>query len=91
MNPDLPAEDQSPTDLSLDQVWTVVGVFPESKERYVEHVHAPSPRMAEDLAQLSAKERGGVLWICAVFDGQFYASDTYATFVDPDMTTEAEY
>lgn len=75
----------------LQSFWTVVGVWPETMERYVEHVAAMSPRQAEDLTQMTAKEKGGVLWICAVFEGKLTVADTYATFVDPDMTTEAEF
>lgn len=75
----------------LQQFWTVVGCFPETKERYAEHVAAMSPRQAEDLAQMTAGEKGGVLWVCAVFEGKLVASDTYAQFIDPDMVTEAEF
>lgn len=77
---------------SLTPFYTVVGVWPETKERFVEHIAAQTARQAEDLAHLDAGERGGVLWICAVFDGQLLAADTYATFADdPDKTTEAEF
>lgn len=80
--------------MSLDDLqsfWTVVGVWPETKERYVEHVAAISPRQAEDLTQMTAAEKSGVLWVCAVFEGKLTVSDTYAQFVDPDMTTQAEF
>lgn len=74
---------------SLTPWYTVVGCWPETRERYTEHVPAASPRQAEDMAQLTAKEKGGVLWVCGVFDGKIEALDTYATFIDPDRTTEA--
>lgn len=75
----------------LQSFWTVCGVWPETKERYAEHVSAQSPRQAEDLAQMTAREKGGVLWVCGVYEGKLVAADTYAQFIDPDMTTEAEY
>lgn len=84
-------------DSTLDEIealqpwYTIIGVWPETKERYVEHVTAASPRQAEDLAQMTAQEKGGVLWVCSVFEGKHYAVDTYATFIDPDQTTQAEY
>ncbi len=71
--------------------YTVVGVWPETRERYLEHVMASSPRQAEDLVQMTANEKGGVLWVCGVLEGLHNAVDTYATFVDPDKTTQAEF
>lgn len=90
--------DGDPIDAALNKIeelqnyYTVCGVWPETKERYMEHVSAASPRQAEDLVQLTANEKGGVLWVCAVFEGKLAAVDTYATFADdPDRTTVAEY
>lgn len=87
-----------PIDAALDQMeelgpwFSVVGVWPETKERYMEIVTAVSARQAEDLVLMTAKEKGGVLWVCGVFEGKLTALDTYATFADdPDKTTEAEY
>lgn len=73
------------------QTWfTVVGVWPETKERWIDHVPAASARQAEDLAQMTARDKGGVLWVCAVFEGKLQAVDLYATFADdPDRVTEA--
>lgn len=88
----LPPEDLSPLDLAaFDTYYTVIGVWPETQERYAEHVTAASPRQAEDLAQMTAREKGGVLWVCGVFEGKQIAVDTYATFTDPDRTTEAQF
>lgn len=75
----------------LQSFWTVVGCWPETKERYAEHVSALSPRQAEDLAQMTAKEKGGILWVCGVYEGKLSAADTYATFIDPDMVSESEW
>jgi len=75
----------------LQQFWTVIGVWPETKERYAEYVAAMSPRQAEDLVQMTAAEKGGVLWVCGVYEGKLVAADTYAQFIDPDMTTESQW
>jgi len=72
--------------------YTVVGVWPETKERYQEYVPAMSARQAEDLARMTATDKGGVLWVCGVYEGKLEAMDTYATFAhDPDATTEADW
>jgi hypothetical protein len=76
---------------SLQPYFTVIGVWPETKERYLEHVAAQTPRQAEEFVQMTAKEKGGVLWVCGVFDGKIIAVDTYATFIDPDIVTRAEF
>jgi len=76
---------------SLQPWFTVVGVWPETEERFAQPYAAQTPRQAEEFAQMEAKEKGGVLWVCGVFDGQVRAVDTYATFVDPDKTTQAGY
>lgn len=79
------------TEEDLQPWWTVVGVWPETKERYLMHYTAVSPRQAEDLMQMDAKEKGGVFWVAGVFEGKLTAMDTYATFADdPDKTTEME-
>ncbi len=85
----MPADSMSLDD--LQSFYTVIGCWPESHERYAEHISAVSPRQAEDLAQLGAREKGGVLWVCGVFEGKINAVDTYAQFIDPEMTTEAEW
>jgi hypothetical protein len=72
---------------SLDNVYTVVGFIEETKERYVRHVRALTPRQAEDIAKEEIREKGGVFWVCAVFDGELVRVDTYGDFLDPDMTT----
>lgn len=75
------------------QTWySVVAVWPETKERYLEHVPAASPRQAEDLVRMTAAEKGGVVWICGVFEGKLTALDTYATFADDaDRVTQADF
>lgn len=72
--------------------YTVVCVWPETKERYMEHTTAASARQAEDIVRMTAKDKGGVLWVCGVFDGKLTALDTYATFADdPDKVTGADW
>jgi hypothetical protein len=76
----------------LQEWFSVVGVWPETKERYMEHVPAASARQAEDLVRMTAAEKGGVIWVCGVFAGKLSALDTYATFGDdPDKTTQADF
>lgn len=90
MNDDI--DDQLDLIESLQPFYSVVGVWPETRERYLEHVVAASPRQAEDLVRLTAQEKGGELWVCAVFEGNLVALDSYATFADdPDRTTIAEF
>jgi hypothetical protein len=67
--------------------YTVVGFWPETRERYHEWVDASGPRQAEDLARMTAVDKGGVLWVCGVYEGKIEALDTYALFIDPDQTT----
>ncbi len=65
--------------------WTVIGVWPESKERYTLHVQADNARAAEDLTQWEAKDTGSNLWVVGVFSGKIDNADGYAKFVDPDV------
>lgn len=70
--------------------WTVNGVWPETQERFCEYYQALTARVAEDLAQLDAREKHGELWVTGVFSGKQHAADAeYATFVDPDRQPEA--
>lgn len=65
---------------------TVVGFWPATQERWLEHYQTDNPRTAEDMAQAEARAKGGILQVCAVFAGRPKSIDTYATFVDPDAT-----
>jgi hypothetical protein len=41
---------------------------------------------------MTAKEAGGILWVCGIYEGRITALDTYATFADdPDRTTRASW
>jgi hypothetical protein len=86
-------DDRTPEELAALQNWyTVVGIWPETKERYQEYVQAVSSRQAEDLARMTAQDKGGVFWVAGVYEGQLVAQDTYATFADdPDKTTQADF
>lgn len=63
---------------------TVVGVWPETRERFQNCYPCTDARTAEDLAQAEAKAVGGELWVCAVYAGKLENEDTYARFTDPD-------
>lgn len=80
-------------DMSADQLkediteewWTVVGFWHESWERWAGHYDCLTPQMAEDLAQMEAKERGLNLAVVGVFEGKLMPADgDYATYVDYD-------
>jgi hypothetical protein len=80
----------------LDPDWTVLGIAappgtPDhamlyTGERYGDIVPAASALAAEDVARDRLRDQGGVLMVCAVLRGQVPAADTYATFVNPDVT-----
>jgi hypothetical protein len=74
--------------------YTLVGVWPETKERWGDQIQAEGPRQAEDLAQMAARndpDSPGVLWVCGIMEGIHYAVDKYATFADdPDRTKALE-
>lgn len=72
----------------LTPYWTVCGIWPSTKERWSGHYQADQPRIAEDLAQMEAREKGGTLWVSNVFEGRLQAADTYARWVDPDLIGE---
>jgi len=66
------------------QPYSVYGCWPETRERFAEVYRAMSPRGAEDLAQMDAEEKRGVLWVCRVVAGEVATADGYTAFVDPD-------
>jgi hypothetical protein len=70
--------------------WTVCGIWPLTKERWSGHYQADQPRIAEDLAQMDARDKGGQLWVSNVFEGRLQAADVYAKFVDPDVIAESD-
>jgi hypothetical protein len=71
--------------------WTVVGFWHESWERWAGHYDCLTPQMAEDLAQMEAKERGLHLAIVAVFEGKLMPADgDYATYVDYEARSSEE-
>lgn len=62
--------------------YTVYGCW-ETGERFGTFLQAPSPRAAEDMAQMGAREAGGALYVCRVVAGHVTAIDRYTNFVDP--------
>ena len=78
--------------------WTVVGVWPDSEERWMGNYQAMTARTAEDMARMDAREaweaagqHGPVrFWVCGVFEGSHVAADIYARYVDPDLIAESD-
>lgn len=71
--------------------WTVVGFWHESWERWAGHYDCATPQMAEDFAQMDAKERGLNLAVVAVFEGKLDPADgDYATYVDYEARDSME-
>lgn len=68
--------------------WTVAGFWDRTEERWCGHYQALSARVAEDLAQVEAKEKGQKLCVCVVFSDKLQAQDLYATYLDPDQRAE---
>lgn len=64
-------------------MFTVYGYWAETLERFGGFYEATSPRAAEDMAQMDAREKGGTLWVCRVVAGEVHAVDLYTAFVDP--------
>lgn len=73
-----------------EPVWTVVGFWLESLERWMGYYYASSARMAEDMAQAEAAEQGLRLGVVGVFEGELKSSDQYATYVDPDAVSSKD-
>jgi hypothetical protein len=65
------------------QPFSVYGCW-DDRERFAEVYRAVSPRVAEDLAQIDAEEKGGTLWVCRVVAGEVATADGYTAFTDPD-------
>jgi hypothetical protein len=73
------------------QPFSVYGCW-DTRERFAEVYRATSPRAAEDMAQMDAREKGGTLWVCRVVAGEVATADGYTAFVDPadDRNLDAE-
>lgn len=83
-------EEQLAEDINKDW-WTVTGFWHESWERWSMHYDCLTAQMAEDLAQMEAKERGLHLAVVAVYEGRHWPADSdYATYVDPDARDTEE-
>ena len=65
------------------QPYSVYGCW-ETRERFAEVYRATSPRPAEDMAQMDARAKGGILWVCRVVAGEVRTVDGYTAFTDPD-------
>jgi hypothetical protein len=82
-------EEELEDDINHDW-WTVVGFWHESWERWAGHYDCITAQMAEDLAQMEAKEQGGTLAVVAVFEGKLMPADKYATWIDPEARSERQ-
>lgn len=82
-------EDELESDIT-EEWWTVVGFWHESWERWAGHYDCISAQVAEDLAQMDAKDEGGTLAVVAVFEGKLMPADKYATWIDPEVRTEKQ-
>jgi hypothetical protein len=76
--------------LFLTLIAGMARIWPARKERWSGHYQCDLPRIAEDLAQLDARDKGGELWVSNVFPGRLQAADTYARFVDADVFAESD-
>jgi hypothetical protein len=63
--------------------YSLYGFWAETRERFAEVYRAPSPRAAEDLAQMGANEKGGTLIVARLVAGEVAPVDNYTLFVDP--------
>lgn len=64
--------------------YSLYGFWAETRERFAEVYRAPSPRAAEDLAQMGANEKGGTLIVARLVEGEVAPVDKYTLFVDPN-------
>lgn len=71
------------------RVYTVVGMWWESAERWQDYYEAGSPEMAETLAHEHARSRGLHLAVCGVYEGRLASVDRYL-WVDPSAGTQEE-
>lgn len=73
-----------------EETFTVVGFWAETQERYADRYTAASAIMAEELAQMYAREQGGHLLVCGVFAGDVQSKDAYARWLDPNARTQEQ-
>ena len=70
--------------------WTVIGFGHEGWQRWANIYDTVTPRMAEDMAKMEAKEEGWTLAVVAVLPGKHEPADTYATWIDPDVKSDMQ-
>lgn len=66
------------------------GAWAETGERFADSFDATSSRSAEDLAQMTAREKGGTLLVCRLVAPPVVPADTYTAFVDPNDIRNAD-
>lgn len=82
---DEPADDASGSEID----YTVVGMWWESGERWMDYFTAATPEGAEDAAHLYAGSRSLHLAVTGVFEGRLVAVDQHV-YVDPSARTKEE-
>lgn len=73
-----------------EEVFTVVGFWAETQQRYAANYSAASAYMAEQMAEMYAKEQGGHLCVCAVFQGEQQSADGYAKWISRDARSQEQ-
>lgn len=68
----------------MRDIYSVIGYWADSNERYVEHFEATSARDAERQMMIEARNDDGDFRIAASMLGEQYRVDLYTAFVDPD-------
>jgi hypothetical protein len=65
------------------QPYTVIGFWLQTRERFADFYDATTPRLAEGLAQLHARDVNGTLLVAHVVDGHVQTADRYTLYLDP--------
>lgn len=73
-----------------ENTYTVIGFYRENFQRYADKILAATPQMAEQIAQMRARDEGGTLAVCSVLLGDQITCDAYATYVEPSCTTQQQ-
>lgn len=73
----------------VEQWYTVVGFWLQTKERVLLHFQAVSPEMAEEMAYAEAAVRSANIGVAAVFEGKL-ANVDQPLWMDPSATTQEE-
>lgn len=64
-------------------LYTIIGCWPESGERFAEAMESVSPAAMEAEMDMRAREMGTVFYPAAVLLGDVQMEDSYTAFIDP--------